>query len=66
MAIAEVFRRRERPAVFRVFATDVHSASLERASAGVYSNENAERVPAALRELYFQPHRDGWQVTRPS
>jgi two-component system CheB/CheR fusion protein len=62
MAIAEAFRRRERPAAFRVFATDVHSASLERASAGVYSIESVDRVPPPLRELYFQPHRDGLQI----
>ena len=62
MAIAEAFRRRERPASFRVFATDVHSASLERASAGIYSMESVERVPPPLRELYFQPHCDGFQI----
>ncbi len=62
IAIAEAFRQRERPPSFRIFATDVHGASLERASAGIYSNENLERVALPLRELYFQPHRDGWQV----
>jgi two-component system CheB/CheR fusion protein len=61
--ISEAFRRRERPAVFRVFATDVHGASLEAASVGVYPHDSLERVPPGLRELYFRPHRDGWQVS---
>jgi two-component system CheB/CheR fusion protein len=61
--LAEEFRRRNRVAVFRVFATDVHGASLEVASTGVYTAESVERVPAALRDLYFRPHRDGFQVT---
>jgi two-component system CheB/CheR fusion protein len=62
IVLAEEFRRRNRLGAFRVFATDVHSASLEAASAGVYSADSVERVPVALRESYFRPHRDGFQI----
>jgi two-component system CheB/CheR fusion protein len=63
MAIAEEFRARNRVALFRVFATDVHGPSLDIASAGIYAAESVERVPQALREVYFRPHRDGFQVS---
>jgi two-component system, chemotaxis family, CheB/CheR fusion protein len=63
MLVAEAFRARNRPPNFRVFATDVHRASLEVASAGVYPVQTAERIPYALRELYFRPHRDGLQIS---
>ena len=63
MAIVEAFRARNRVPAFRVFATDVHGASLEAASTGIYSAESAARVPPALREAYFRPHRDGFQVS---
>ncbi len=61
--ISEAFRGRNRVPAFRVFATDVHGASLEAASVGVYSADSMERVPPALREVYFRPHRDGMQVS---
>ena len=63
MLVSETFRAQGRPPNFRVFATDVHRASLEVASAGVYAREAADRVPAVLRELYFKPHRDGLQIS---
>lgn len=37
----------------RVLATDVHNASLQTASVGVYSAESLEHVPRHLRERYF-------------
>jgi two-component system CheB/CheR fusion protein len=60
--LLEEFRKRGRPPLFRVFATDVHRHSLEIASAGVFSAESVEAVPADLRDRYFVAHRDGFQV----
>ena len=49
MLFAEAFERAQRPATFKIFATDVHSASLERASAGVYADEQRRARSAAQR-----------------
>ena len=59
----EAFRSLGRPPLFRIFATDVHRHSLEVASTGVFSAESIENVPAELRDRYFVPHPDGYQVT---
>ena len=63
IAIAEEFRARNKVALFRVFATDVHGPSLDAASTGIYSADSVERVPEELRAQYFRPHRDGFQVS---
>ncbi len=63
ISIAEEFRSRNRVALFRVFATDVHGPSLDAASTGIYAAESLDRVPAPLRDMYFRPHRDGFQVS---
>jgi two-component system CheB/CheR fusion protein len=47
---------------FRIFATDVHRASLEVAGQGIYPAEAVAQVPPELRETYFERHPDGYQV----
>jgi two-component system CheB/CheR fusion protein len=47
----------------KIFATDVHRASLEIASAGVYSEEALRDVKPARLERYFQRKADGYHVS---
>ncbi|ARE40996.1 Chemotaxis protein methyltransferase CheR [Rhodovulum sp. P5] len=47
---------------FRIIATDVHRRSIELASAGVFGEQAMQKVPARLRERYFEFHRDQYVV----
>ncbi|WP_407494986.1 CheR family methyltransferase [Pseudooceanicola sp. MF1-13] len=47
---------------FRVIATDVHRRSIDRASTGVYGHEALEHMPVAIRDKYFDKHRDQYIV----
>jgi two-component system CheB/CheR fusion protein len=47
----------------RIFATDVHRASLEFASAGVYTEEALTMVSHQRREQYFLRKGEAYQVT---
>ena len=62
MAVCEVFRELGQPPRAKLFATDVHRASLDLAGAGVYSADAVQAVPEPLRARYFMPHADGVQV----
>ena len=53
MLALEAFERRRQPPRLRVLATDLHGASVQLASAGTYSLEHLESVPASLRDKYF-------------
>ncbi|MBX3469884.1 MAG: PAS domain-containing protein [Planctomycetes bacterium] len=55
MLIIDAMQRMGRRPLLKLFATDVHRASLEVASAGRYDAEALRAVPPALREAYFQP-----------
>ncbi len=46
----------------RIFATDAHRASLDFASAGVYSAESLNAIAPQRREQYFVQKGDGFQV----
>jgi len=52
---------KKRPA-FKIFATDVHRKSLDFASAGIYRDESLKELSPRLRERYFHPQGDGFQV----
>jgi len=58
MLAHEAFRKAGRPVRLKVFATDVHRASLEFAGAGVYPLESLAGLPDDLRERYFVPQHD--------
>ncbi|HXC64692.1 MAG TPA: protein-glutamate O-methyltransferase CheR, partial [bacterium] len=50
-------------AVFSVVATDLSEQMLDKAVAGVYSEESCKRLPRDLRAKYFKALPDGtWQV----
>jgi two-component system CheB/CheR fusion protein len=63
MLAHETFRERGRPPALRLFATDVHRASLDTASAGVYPADAVEHLAPELRERYFVPQARNVQVT---
>lgn len=48
----------------KVFATDVHRASLEVASAGIYSEESLADISAERRAKYFTHVKHGYQVSQ--
>jgi two-component system CheB/CheR fusion protein len=47
----------------KIFATDINPRALEIASAGIYSQESAERVPEGRRSRLFE-ERDGAVIVR--
>ncbi|MFC3225853.1 chemotaxis protein CheB [Marinibaculum pumilum] len=46
----------------RIFATDVHRPSIERAAQGVYPRASLDKLPDDLKERYFVAHADGLAV----
>jgi len=46
-----------------VTATDIDGASLERATAGLYSGGSLREVPAALRERWFREGKGTWKLS---
>ena len=58
----EAFTRRGRPNQVKIFATDVHRASLEFASAGVYEQTNLAKVSPERLSRYFVPRRGHYHV----
>jgi len=60
--IHEAMSDRRRPIRAKIFATDVHQASLETASAGVYSDNALTGVSANRLIRYFVKHVGGYQV----
>jgi two-component system, chemotaxis family, CheB/CheR fusion protein len=62
MLISDAYRVMGRTPMFRVFATDVHRASLDLASAGQYSLEAVATVPEDLRERYLERKAEGFHV----
>ncbi len=51
------------PISIQLFATDVHQASLDTASHGVYSPEAMKHVSPKLRARYFTETPEGYRVT---
>lgn len=60
--LSEAIKAAESPCRFRIIATDVHRRSIDRASAGVYSEEAFAKMPLDLRDRYFTRHRDHYVV----
>ncbi|MEM8947071.1 MAG: chemotaxis protein CheB [Planctomycetota bacterium] len=59
----EAVSKRALPLKVKVFATDVHRASLEFASAGIYSEESLSKVSSQRLQKYFLRQSTGYQVT---
>lgn len=60
--IHEQLAAMERHPLVRIFATDAHRASLDVASAGIYSEDSMSAVSQQRREMYFLRKGDGYQV----
>jgi two-component system CheB/CheR fusion protein len=61
--IHEQFQRAGRTPKMRVFATDVHRASLETAGSGLYSEASVADVSPERLEKYFVRKSDGFQAS---
>jgi len=48
------------PPAVQTFATDVHGAALDTASAGAYSDDRMEAVSPARRQRFFERTNAGW------
>lgn len=53
-----------RPVNVKIFATDVHRASLAFASAGIFSADSLRDVPSARLEYYFTRRGDHYHVSK--
>lgn len=62
MLLHEQLTRLERPVEVKIFATDVHQASLDYAAAGFYREEQLAHVSANRRQRYFTKQGDAYQV----
>ena len=62
MAFHAVFERVGKPFQLKMFATDVHKASLEQAGRGIYPLESLQPMPADRRERYFEMRHGNYQV----
>lgn len=60
--VSEVAREMDRNVRLKLFASDVHRSSIERASHAVYSEEALESISEELRERYFTRLDHGYQV----
>ncbi len=64
MLLWEAFAARERPVSLKILATDVHQASLEVASAGIYGEEQLLNVSPARLQRFFTRRSSGYQVSQ--
>ncbi len=64
IAIAEALRKAEISDVtLKIFSTDVHGESLEKAALGIYEKSQLADVPLELLERYFVPVNETFQVS---
>ena len=59
----ERFHARRRPANLKILATDVHKASLEMASAGLYSEEQVAGISQDRLDRFFTLRPEGYQIS---
>ena len=59
----ERFTAMKRDVNVKIFATDVHKASLETASAGVYRKNSVANVSPTRLENYFTANGNGYQIS---
>ncbi|ACY17130.1 chemotaxis protein CheB [Haliangium ochraceum] len=61
--VREAFRAAGRPVSAKIFATDVHTTSLDQASVGIYTEDNLQSLPEQFRHDYFVQRDDHYQVS---
>ncbi|MCE4048522.1 CheR family methyltransferase [Bacillus sp. Au-Bac7] len=49
---------------FRIFATDVDKDSIKTASQGIYDSELLSEIPSYIKEKYFEPAGEKYQVKK--
>jgi two-component system CheB/CheR fusion protein len=59
----EQLRARRRPARIKILATDVHKASLDVASAGLYTYEQVQGVSESRLQQFFTLRSGGYQIS---
>lgn len=52
-------------APIEILASDASPKAIDRARQGFYTQRAFRNLPPALRDKYFVPHEQGWQVVRP-
>ncbi|MFK7821221.1 MAG: chemotaxis protein CheB [Planctomycetaceae bacterium] len=60
----EISMRMKKPLDFRIFATDVHKASLDFASAGVYPESSLGDISSERLSRYFEPRGSHYAVAQ--
>lgn len=60
--MALLWREHFAPQPVDILATDIDSASLQRARAATYLESSLREVPAALRQRYFRPYDHRWRL----
>jgi two-component system, chemotaxis family, CheB/CheR fusion protein len=63
MLVQECIETQKHPVKVKIFATDVHRASLDVASAGVYDETELCDVAPARRDRFFTQTGDGYRVS---
>src|SRR5688500_15351319 len=64
MLFHEALAARRRPINLKILATDVHKASLEVASTGVYSEEQTAGIDHARLQRFFTLRSSGYQISQ--
>jgi two-component system, chemotaxis family, CheB/CheR fusion protein len=64
MLLHEQLAARHRPVNLKILATDVHKASLEVASAGVYAEEQVAGISPQRLERFFTLRPNGYQISQ--
>jgi two-component system CheB/CheR fusion protein len=64
MLLHERLVARRRPVNVKILATDVHKASLEAASAGLFSEEQMAGISQERLERFFTPRAEGYQISQ--
>ena len=62
MRIHEAFDQAGRDVDCKIFATDAHRLSLDKAAMGIYNEQQLADVPKSMLEKYFEPSGPDYQV----
>jgi len=62
ITVLEYLHAHEAPLVLEVYGTDISKEACATAREGVYPERKVNRVPARLRQKYFEPESSGYRV----